>query len=175
MIFKFRITLDVLEDVFRDIAIRNTDTLEDLHLSILQSFGMVGEEMASFYIADNEWNQGEEIALEDFSEGNASKKLMSSTVLKDVLSEKQTKLIYVYDFLNMWTFYVELADITEPDSSRSYPDLLFAQGQLPENPPEKKFESDTFGQFDAEFSEEIQNDDFDFDNFDNYDFDENWN
>jgi hypothetical protein len=175
MIFKFRITLDVLDDVFRDIAIRNTDTLEDLHFSVVQSFGLDGQEMASFYVSDNEWNQGEEIALEDFSDDHTPKRLMASTVLKDVLSEKQTKLIYVYDFLNMWTFYVELADISEPDSSRSYPDLLFAQGQLPENPPEKRFESEMFDQFGSEFSEELENDDFDFDNLDDYDFDENWN
>ena len=33
MIYKFRITLDVLDDVFRDIAIRDTDTFEDLQVA----------------------------------------------------------------------------------------------------------------------------------------------
>jgi len=175
MIFKFRVTLDVLDDVFRDIAIRNTDSFEDLHFAIVQSFGLPGQEMASFYLANDEWDQGEEIALEDFSDESDIKRIMASTTLEDLLSEKQTKLIYVYDFLNMWTFYVELADITEPDSSSSYPDLLFAQGQLPENPPEKKFEADMFDQFSDEFSEELKDDDFDFENLDDFDFDENWN
>lgn len=172
MIFKFRITLDVLDDVFRDIAIRKTDTFEDLHFAIVQAFGFEGQEMASFYKADEEWNQGEEIALEDIGE-DSSLRLMGNTILEDILSKKQTKLIYVYDFFNMWTFYVELADIAEPESARNYPDLLFAQGQLPENPPEKKFEADMFDQFSDEFSEELENDDFDFDNYD--EFDERWN
>jgi len=175
MIYKFRITLDVLDDVIRDIAIRNTDSLEDLHFAIIQAFGFDGQEIASFYKADDEWNQGEEIALEDMSEGQGSVKLMNETLLEDTLSEKQTKLIYVYDFLTMWTFYVELADIAEPESTSSYPDLLFAQGQLPENPPEKKFEADMFDQFSDEFSDELENDGLDLDNFEDLDFDENWN
>lgn len=175
MIYKFRVTLDILDDVFRDIAIRKTDTFEDLHFAIIQAFGFEGQEIASFYKSDEEWNQGEEIALEDMSEGQAKLKMMTETKLDDVLSEEQTKLIYVYDFLDMWTFYVELADITEPESSRSYPDLLFAQGQLPENPPEKKFEADLFDQFSDEFSEELENDDLDMDNYEDLDFDERIN
>ncbi|MBS3738818.1 IS1096 element passenger TnpR family protein [Mesohalobacter halotolerans] len=175
MIYKFRVTLDVLDDVFRDVAIRKTDTFEDLHFAILQAFGFEGQEIASFYKSDEQWNQGEEIALEDMSDGQSKLKMMSETHLEDILSEKQTKLIYVYDFLNMWTFYVELADITEPESSRNYPDLLFAQGQLPENPPEKKFEADLFDQFSDEFSEELDNDGLDLDDFEDLDFDERMN
>lgn len=175
MIYKFRVTLDVLDDVFRDIAIRKTDTFEDFHFAIIQAFGFEGQEIASFYKSDEEWNQGEEIALEDMSDGQSKLKMMNETHLEDMLSEKQTKLIYVYDFLNMWTFYVELADISEPESSRNYPDLLFAQGQLPENPPEKKFEADLFDQFSEEFSEELENDGLDMDNFEDLDFDERMN
>lgn len=175
MIYKFRITLDVLDDVIRDIAIRKTDTFEDLHFAIVQAFGFDGVEIASFYKADDKWNQGEEIALEDMSDGRSKLKTMNDTILEDMLSEKQTKLIYVYDFLNMWTFYVELADISEPESTKSYPDLLFAQGQLPENPPEKTFEADMFDQFSDEFSEELENDGLDLDDFEDLDFDERWN
>jgi len=175
MIYKFRITLDILDDVIRDIAIRKTDTFEDLHFAIIQAFGFEGQEIASFYKADEKWNQGEEIALEDMSDSQSQLKMMTETLLEDVMSEKHTKLIYVYDFFNMWTFYVELADISEPDSIRSYPELLFAQGQLPENPPEKKFEADMFDQFSNEFSDELENDGLDLDDFDNLDFDERWN
>jgi hypothetical protein len=175
MIYKFRITLDVLDDVFRDIAIRKTDSLEDLHLAIIQSFGFEGQELASFYMSDDEWNQGEEIALENMADNSDPQKLMVDTYLEDILSKKQTKLIYVYDFLNMWTFYIELADITEPESGRNYPDLLFAQGQLPETPPEKTFKADMFDQFSDEFSDELDNDGLDVEDLEDMDFDERWN
>jgi len=100
MIYRFRIILDndTKEDIFRDLEIKSTDTLEDLHNSITQAFGFDGTEMASFYISDDEWNQGEEISLFDLSEGMISTRLMNESPLDDTVSVKQTKLIYVYDF-----------------------------------------------------------------------------
>ena len=54
MVYKFRVILDVKEDVFRDIIIQGEATLEDLHNVINQSFGFAGDEMASFYLTDEE-------------------------------------------------------------------------------------------------------------------------
>jgi hypothetical protein len=169
MLYRFRIILDAEEDVFRDIEIMADNTLEDLHNTILQSFGFDGTEMASFYISDDEWNQGEEISQFDVTEGTGSIRLMNETTLDDVVSEEQTKLIYVYDFLSMWTFLVELAEIAEPDPQMDYPNLLFVHGQLPTAAPEKEFqaEDDDLGLG--------YDDDFDVDDYDDLSFDENWN
>ena len=170
MIYKYRIVLDVLDDVIRDIEIRDTSTLEDLHNSIAQAYGFDGTEMASFYKSDEEWNQGEEYLLFDMSDGEGNVNMMNETALDSVFSRKDTKMIYVYDFFNMWTFYVELADISEPEDGQDYPNLMFAQGQLPESPPEKQFEAEILDDFDDE-----SNDDIEFENLDDFDFDENWN
>ncbi|MBW2961379.1 plasmid pRiA4b ORF-3 family protein [Mesonia aestuariivivens] len=170
MIYKFRIVLDTLDDVFRDIEIEENATLEDLHNSVTQAFGFDGTEMASFYLTDEEWNQGEEIVLFDMSEGMNSVRMMNETSLDSVVDEKNTKLIYVYDFFSMWTFYVELAAISEVEEGRDYPNLMFAHGQLPDSPPEKNFEAE-----DAELEDEFGEDEVDFENLDDYDFDENWN
>ena len=160
---------DTEDDVFRDLEIRETDTLEDLHNTITQSFGFDGNEMASFYVSDDEWNQGEEISLFDMSDGLNPVKLMSKTVLKDSVHEAQTKLIYVYDFLSMWTFYVELAEIVEEAEGNDYPNLMFVHGQIPDKAPEKSFEAEGYDDYN-EFE-----DDLDVDDYDNLDFDENWN
>jgi hypothetical protein len=173
-IFKIRAILDVLDDVFRDIEIKEDNTLEDLHNVINQSFGFDGTEMASFYLSDEDWNQGEEIVLFDVSEGQTNSRLMNETKLSDVLSKEQTKLIYVYDFLSMWTFYVELGDIANPVETTDYPNLLFVQGQLPDSPPDKQFEAEKLDDFDDEFRDEFD-DDENFENLDDFDFDENWN
>lgn len=171
MIYRFRIILDndTEDDVFRDLEIRETDNLEDLHNIITQSFGFDGTEMASFYRSDDEWNQGEEISLFDMSEGINSVSLMSETILEDVINEANTKLIYVYDFLNMWTFYVELAEIVEENPGTDYPNLMFVKGQIPDEAPEKSFETENPEGFD-----EFEND-LDVDGYDSLDFDENWN
>ncbi|MEO7284594.1 hypothetical protein, partial [Gelidibacter sp.] len=130
MVYRFRIVLDndTEDDVFRDIEIRETDSLEDLHNSITQAFGFDGIEMASFYLSDDEWNQGEEISMFDTSEGYDQMRLMSETPINDVSDENKTKLIYVYDFFNMWTFYVELAEIVEETPGTDYPNLMFVHG-----------------------------------------------
>ena len=60
MIYKIRIILDAEDDIFRDIEIDVAGTLEDLHNTITQSFGFMGNEMASFYTCDDNWNQKEE-------------------------------------------------------------------------------------------------------------------
>ncbi|WP_452596910.1 IS1096 element passenger TnpR family protein [Pontimicrobium sp. MEBiC01747] len=168
MIYRFRVILDndTDEDIFRDLEIRETDTLEDLHNIITQSFGFDGTEMASFYISDDEWNQGEEISLFDMSETGNQVRLMNETALDDTVHEAQTKLIYVYDFLNMWTFFVELAEIAEENEGVDYPNLMFVQGQVPDSAPEKLFEAQ---------SDEDLDDDFNIDDYDNLDFNENWN
>ncbi|WP_127845102.1 IS1096 element passenger TnpR family protein [Psychroflexus aestuariivivens] len=173
MIFKYRIVLDTLDDVIRDIEIRDQATLEDLHNAISQAFGFDGTEMASFYKSDEEWNQGEEFLLFDMSEGEESVKMMNETSLDEVFSKSQTKMIYVYDFFSMWTFYVELADIAEPVDGQDYPNLLFAQGQLPDSPPDKQFEAEKLDDFDDDSNGD--DDDITFENLDDFDFDENWN
>jgi len=171
MIYRFRIILDndTEDDIFRDIEIRESDTLEDLHNVITQSFGFDGTEMASFYVSDDEWNQGEEISLFDMSGGADSVRMMNETKINDVVFEMQPKLIYVYDFLSMWTFLVELAEIVEVAESTDYPNLMFVHGQVPDEAPEKMFEADS-DDFDSEFE-----DGMDIDDYDNLEFDENWN
>ena len=171
MIYRFRIILDHEgeNDVFRDIEIRETDTLEDFHNSITQSFGFDGSEMASFYVSDDEWNQGEEISLFDMSEITNKVRLMGETLINEVATESSTKLIYVYDFLSMWTFLVELAEIVEEAEGADYPNLMFVHGQIPDEAPDKTFEAESFDDFN-EFEDEL-----DMDDYDNLNFDENWN
>lgn len=164
MIYKIRIILDAEEDIFRDIEIAAEDSLEELHNTITQAFGFLGNEMASFYTCDENWNQEEEIALFDMGETQGSVRLMQDTFLKDILGPETPKLIYVYDFFSMWTFFVELADVVETDIGKAYPNVLFSFGEIPESPPEKKFEADPTFDFDDTL-----------DHYDDMDFDENWN
>ena len=137
--YKIRIILDTKEDVIRTIAVNNAINLEELHIEIAKSFGFNGQEMASFYRTDHEWNQGEEIPLFNMSE----------------FGDANHKLIYVYDFMHMWSFYVELIAIsdeilTEPSK------VILSVGEIPENAPEKEFVAEKTDEdgFDDEFSDD---------------------
>lgn len=180
MVYKFRVILDAEEDVFRDIAIMEDATLEDFHNAIVNAFGFDGMEIASFYTCDANWTQDEEISLFDTGDIPGEQKIMSDYVLSDLLNRENTKLIYVYDFLNMWTFFVELAAIEEIEEGERYPHLLFTHGELPVDAPEKDFaegsmKDDIYGDFEDDFDEE----DLDMldggENFEDFGFEENWN
>ena len=172
MIYRFRVILDndTEDDIFRDLEIRETDTLEDLHNIITQSFGFDGTEMASFYLSDEQWSQGEEISLFDLSEENATR-LMNEIEISSAVHKVQPRLIYVYDFLSMWTFYVELAEIVEEAKGVDYPNLMFVKGQVPDEAPDKLFEADTDDDDDFDEFE----DGIDVDDYEDLDFNENWN
>ena len=94
---------------------------------------------------------------------------MSTTIINNIVHEASTRLIYVYDFMNMWTSYVELAEIVEEAQGTDYPNLMFVHGQIPDEAPEKVFEAEEEENFN-EFEDEIDADDFE-----DLDFDENWN
>jgi len=178
MIYKFRAILDAEEDVFRDIAIQEEDTLEDLHNAIVNAFGFDGLEVASFYTCDDQWNQEDEIPMFDIGDVAGEQKIMSDYALNQLLGNDQTKIIYVYDFINMWTFLVELAAVEEEEIGVIYPNLLFSHGELPAIAPEKEFEAEGEDFYD-EFEDDLDEEDLDMfsgdDSFEDFGFEENWN
>ncbi len=154
--YKIRVILDSKEDVIRTILVNNQITLEDLHFSIAKAFGFGGQEMASFYRTDSEWNQGEEIPLFNMDEAGVGVS-MSTCILNETLVSENEKLIYVYDFLNMWTFYVELLEISEA-KEEGLPKMILTVGEIPLEAPEKEFKADPLDGFSEEEEEEDYDD-----------------
>ncbi|MBL6611468.1 MAG: IS1096 element passenger TnpR family protein [Flavobacteriaceae bacterium] len=174
MIYKIRAILDDQTDVFRDVAISSESTLEDLHNSLSQAFGFDGIEMATFYGCDQEWNQGQEYPIVDLGFEDDTV-LMRDTPISSILTADNPKLIYIYDLLQMWTFFVELAAVESDESSTDLPQLLFSFGELPSEAPEKHFKSekgssedDFYGDTDEDFSDEFD----DFSDYSDSDYDD---
>jgi hypothetical protein len=174
MIYKIRAILDDQTDVFRDVAISSESTLEDLHNSLSQAFGFDGIEMATFYGCDQEWNQGQEYPIVDLGFEDDTV-LMRDTPISSILTADNPKLIYIYDLLQMWTFFVELAAVESDESSTDLPQLLFSFGELPSEAPEKHFKSekgssedDFYGETDEDFSDEFD----DFSDYSDSDYDD---
>lgn len=139
--YKFRVILDVNEqDVIREIAIAKDFTLEDLHLTILNAFGFEPVEMASFYYTDEAWNQQDEIPLFNMNEQIGGFTQMKDYKLDFIFNEKNKKMLYVYDFLNLWTFFVEYIGDFDKSEDKDIPLLLFSLGEVPKTAPKKEFE-----------------------------------
>ena len=161
MIYRIRVILDVDDDVLRDIEISSTSTLEDLHNAIIKSFGFLGNEMASFYESDENWTQNDELPLESLDTGINKK----NEILNTVLTFSKPKLIYVYDFLNLWTFFVELKEEGEIIPGVTYPNFIHSKGDVPEEAPPKIFEADgeeNYSNNDMDMNEDISDEDSSF-------------
>lgn len=139
MIYRLRIILDTKEDVLRDIEIKYVNNFEDLHFAIIKAFELKGNEMASFYLSDSEWKQGKELTFESFGQ----EKVMKDHVLNTIINEVQKNFIYVYDFLSLWTFFVEVVETNNENNSIDYPQTIFSIGDMPKKAPEKLFIEDT--------------------------------
>jgi hypothetical protein len=164
--YKIRVILDTKEDVIRTILVDSNLNLEDLHLTIAKSFGFKGQEMASFYRTDDEWTQGEEIPLfnmEEIGEGIS----MKTCSLTETLPAVNDKLMYVYDFLKMWTFYVDVIEIST-EKKVGLPQIILTVGEIPSEAPEKEFIAE---KLDDGFGVEEDADD-EFDSFDDFDYNE---
>ena len=162
MIYRMRAILDTETDVIRDFEIEANATLEELHDAISQSFGFAGNEMASFYRSDENWTQREELPLVDMGVGERP---LNEKPLNKVLSEDENRLIYVYDFLNLWTFFVELIETAEKDHLKGYPCLIFSHGEVPETPPDKDFVAEQGLDEDLNEDNASDEDEFDEDQF----------
>ena len=113
-----------------------------MHELILLSFNFSADQMASFYTVDEEWNQINEISLMNFDESTDS---MDSILIANILNNQNTKLLYIYDFMNMWTFYVELIEEAQEINNILYPRIIFSVGNVPEKAPDKKFTNEDTG------------------------------
>jgi hypothetical protein len=145
-IYKFRVIIDTEQDVFRDIEIDTTATFEKLHDAILDAFDFEAGEMASFYMSNESWEKGLEIPLMDMA-GDAALS-MKSTTLSEMVSKPSDKILYIYDFMRMWIFYVELMEVKKDMPSTIYPRVALVYGDAPSQDSK---EMDLFG---SEFSEE---------------------
>ncbi|OIQ37723.1 MAG: hypothetical protein BM563_07900 [Bacteroidetes bacterium MedPE-SWsnd-G1] len=164
MAIKIRAILDVEKDVIRDLIIDDSSNLELVHKELAKAFGFNGQEMASFYLSDSEWNQGEEYPLFDMG----TSKPMKDTLASEVFQSKSSRLIYVYDFFSMWTFFIEVID-TKATTKNDLPFVSFAFGETPDEAPEKEFTAENTS-LDFDMGDDEMDGFGEFENLDDYDF-----
>ncbi len=164
-LFKFRVIMDTEQDVFRDIEIETEANFDSLHKAILDAFDFEQGEMASFYLSDEEWSKGLEISLMDMGGVDEDSLSMSTTILSDMVMKPGDKILYVYDFMRMWIFYIELIEVKKDKPSTIYPRVALAFGDAPSQDSKEfqdMFEADVVGGGAgmADFDEDEEEDEF---------------
>jgi hypothetical protein len=131
-IYRFRITFEDNDEVYRDIDIRSSQTFYDFHTTILSSIGFEDNSEASFFISDDMWRRGDEVALnppptEEKNRPNKKNKIeppkytMKKCKMAALIDDPHQKFIYVHDPNNIWTFMIELMKIVPDDVKINYP------------------------------------------------------
>jgi hypothetical protein len=132
-ILRFRIYLEEDESVYRDVAIRHTQTFYDLHEAILKAYEFDSKHKATFFRSNDHWQRGREISLEAYEkEYKAAPLLMKDTSIGSEIRNPNQRFIYLYDFNKNWGFLVELINVSKEENPRLiYPATVRVEGIAP--------------------------------------------
>ena len=118
-VMKFRIYLEEDDSVYRDVAIKHTQTFQQLHEVILKAYEFDKKHQATFYRSNDNWQRGREISLEKYDKSyKAEPLLMSDTTIGSEIKDPNQKFIYVYDFVKNWSFLVELINVSKEENAK---------------------------------------------------------
>ena len=147
-----QIHLEYKEDVIRDIEISSTSNLEELHYAIIAAFGLEKNELASFYMTNEDFELLQEIPLLSIDEGENPMLGMNEVIISSILTKQGSQLLYIYDFIKMWRFLITLTEKKEEIISE--PKCVKSVGEMPEDAPEITFEAaKEFDPFEDAFDE----------------------
>ena len=136
MQLKLRVILNVKEDVLRDIITVSDISLKEFNKILYSVFGFETQEVSTFFLTNDNWEQLDEIKIFKIDEND---EIMDNTPISNFFNSENDKIIYVYDFLNYWTFFVELYEIEEyVEIDKNYK-ILNSIGDVPKDPPSNIF------------------------------------
>jgi hypothetical protein len=132
-ILRFRVYWEDDDSIYRDVAIRHTQTFAEMHECILKSWEFDNKHKATFYRSNDQWQRGREISLEKYDkEYKAEPLLMAETSIGSEVREPNQKFIYEYDFNKYWHFLIELINIDKEENKKLiYPCCVRTEGIAP--------------------------------------------
>ncbi|HEY0434727.1 MAG TPA: hypothetical protein VGC95_12705 [Chitinophagaceae bacterium] len=132
-VLKFRIYLEEDDSVYRDVAIKPSQSFFDLHEAILRAYEFDSKHKATFYRSNDHWQRGREITLEVYERDyKAAPLLMKDTTIGSEIRNPNQKFVYTYDFNKNWGFLVELINVAKDENPRiSYPSTVRVEGIAP--------------------------------------------
>lgn len=138
MKLKLRVILNVKTDVLRDIIIDSKVTLKEMSDIISESFGFDSTEISTYHHTNEDWELLEEIKIFKIDESDIS---MENSPISDFLKFNGDKIIFIYDFLNYWTFFIELFDLDENVEDKFKFKCINSIGTVPSEAPSEIYNS----------------------------------
>jgi hypothetical protein len=128
MVYKFVVLSDEDETFIREFDFLDSQTLMDFHNALQEELEFDRSQIASFYLATDNWEKEEEFTLFDMGAGSST---MENAILEDVIFRKNQKLLYVFDFFNDRALFIEYVGEAKEDEDKEYPLCSSSKGIPP--------------------------------------------
>ena len=158
MIYTFRFISDEEESFMIDVNINHNQTFEQLHKFIQKTLKFDDGQLASFFTSNEQWEKIDEVTLLVMDD-DSDVSVMKDTYIGDFFSEKNERILYVFDYLNERLFFGSITRAIDAKSPIKLPSVSKLEGKIPPQFKEveyKEVEEKTLNDFDDE-------EDFDFD------------
>lgn len=148
-IYKFRVTIDEVDDFVRDIEISANQNFEDFFYAITACTELDAKTLSSFFICDAKWRRKKEITLvdmgidddkssyvnDDEDEFEDSPRipvsLMKNEKISEAIDDPHQRIIFMYDYMKPMLMYIELLKTIESLNDINYPRCTFREAKLP--------------------------------------------
>jgi len=128
MVYRFVVLSDEDETFIREFEFLDNQSLMDFHNTIQEELEFDKSQIASFYMATDNWEKEEEFTLFDMGAGSST---MEDAVLEDVIFRKNQKLLYVFDFFNDRALFIEYVGESNEIDGKEYPNCSNSKGLPP--------------------------------------------
>ena len=133
-VYRFRVTFEDYEDIYRDIDMPSKGTFLELHHEIHKSTGYNAEVSSSFYVSNDQWKKGTEIAhIPNPRKKESGVLIMEDIRLSKFIDDPHQKFYYIYNFDRPYDFHVELVKILKEEDGKEYPSLFKSVGSAPKS------------------------------------------
>lgn len=132
-VLKFRVYYEEDDSIYRDVAVKHTQSFLQLHQVILKSYEFDNKHQATFFRSNDNWQRGREISLSKYDKPyKVAPLLMEETAIGSEIRDPNQKFIYVYDFVKNWSFMVELINVAKEENAKlDYPAVIKSEGIAP--------------------------------------------
>ena len=133
MIYKFRMISGDETAFLREYEVDSNTTFLNFHNFIQKDLEFDSNQLASFFLADEQWNKGMELTLIDMENDAGPAAIpMDSLKINDLLKNKKERLLYVFDIFSERCFFIELSNIFQKEDDVTYPRCIASIGNAPE-------------------------------------------
>jgi len=142
MLFKFTIKADNAEDFVLHVEADAKNTFLQLHELLQEECGFDPLQFATFFLADEEWDKGDEIKMFGSTNNSATSEnwIRKNPSIGEVVKSEEDRLLYMFDKYNEKNLYIELYEMAE-ESNISSPTVLLHNGNAPIQTPAANPES----------------------------------